>query len=67
MLEPPDVKHAMDVAKKQSNVSPSSHSLRAHLHQGVPHWCVVGWAQRVATLISISGGLKYMVVGLIWF
>ena len=27
MLEPPDVKHAMDVAKKQSNVSPSSHSL----------------------------------------
>lgn len=27
MLEPPDVKHAMDVAKKQSNVSSSSHSL----------------------------------------
>lgn len=37
MLEPPDVKHAMEVAKKQSDVSFSSQrSLRAHWARGAP-------------------------------
>lgn len=37
MLEPPDVKHAMEVAKKQSNVSSPVHALHSRAESMNPN------------------------------
>lgn len=66
MLEPPEVKHAMEVAKKQSNVSsPCSHSQGARWASGSQigaYWCKLGWFHWVVFLISLSGSLKNRVI-----
>lgn len=62
MLEPPDVKHAMEVAKKQSNVSSPGRTLRAPVEPVDPKLVHIGLVPLSGIPNFLSGSLKNMVV-----